>query len=93
MTPSDFKKARGALGLTDWQMARALGIPRSHVQRIEGGQYRRLVPPLVARLTEAMIECGYRPRGLGFFDEGAANEKMPAGGAPTRRRDRAGESG
>ena len=59
MTPENFRKARNALGLEQHELARQLGVPRSHVRRLERG-WAKQVPAPTAKLMRA-FQAGYRP--------------------------------
>jgi len=50
MTPTGLKRIRRELGLTQEQLARALGVDRVSVARWEGGTYRITEP--MARLIQ-----------------------------------------
>lgn len=60
MTPEQFKQARQSLGLTQEQMAQALGYGnKQRVSDLETG--KRGITGAIERLTRAYID-GYRPK-------------------------------
>lgn len=52
MTPAALKAARASLGLTQVQLAKALGVARIRIARYESGDYP--VPEYIALAIEAL---------------------------------------
>lgn len=62
MSPEDFKHLRkNKLNLTQAELAKALCVPRIHVERLERSRAPQ-IPGMTARLMRAFEE-GFRPRG------------------------------